>query len=75
MATTLEERVQTLEEKIARLEKQEAPTTAQPDTPWWIRRFGAFKDSPDFDSAMRRGEEYRKAQPNPVDNPDAVTFG
>lgn len=74
MATTLEERVQTLEAKIARLEKKEEPEKAQSDKPWWVRRFGAFKDSPDYDSAMRRGEEYRKAQPNPVDNPDAVTF-
>lgn len=73
--TTLEERVQTLEEKIARLEKPEQSTpVVAPNAPWWERRFGAFRDGPHYESAMRRGKEYRNAQPNPVDNPDAVTF-
>jgi len=68
MAMTLEERVSELEAKMALLlsEKKEAP--------WWEQWFGAFKDNPDFDSAMRRGEEYRRAQPNPGDNPDALEF-
>ena len=74
MTATLEERVQMLENKIARLEQPAELAPAKADAPWWEQLFGAFKDSPDFDSAMQRGEEYRKAQPNPVDNPDAVTF-
>lgn len=69
-AQTLEERVSELEKKVAELqgEKAAAPQAA----PWWQQWFGAFKDNPDFDAAMERGAEYRRAQPNPADNFDAL---
>ena len=64
---TLEERVTELEEKVARLSEKEGE-----DKPWWELWFGAFKDDPSFDEAMRLGAEYRKSQPNAADSPDAL---
>jgi hypothetical protein len=43
----------------------------QEERPWRHRHFGAFKDDPTFDEAVRLGAEYRKAQPNAADNPEA----
>ena len=72
MTATLEERVSELEAKMEKVlaEKSEPESEA----PWWERMFGAFKDSPNYESAVRRGAEYRKAQPNAADNPEAVEF-
>ena len=57
---------QTLEERVALLEQEMRKVRAQSknkDTrPWWERRFGAFKDDPLYDEAVKAGEEYRKAQ-------------
>jgi hypothetical protein len=64
---TLEERVTELEERVARLSEKEGE-----DKPWWELWFGAFKDDPSFDEAMRLGAEYRKSQPNAADSPDAL---
>lgn len=80
MATlTLEERVATLENKFDSLiqEKQESLSEAQkyPKSKDWLERwFGAFKDSDAFEAAMMSGAEYRRAQPNPADDFDAITF-
>ena len=65
---TLEQRVTELEEKVARLSGQ----TVEADKPWWELWFGAFKDDPTFDEAMRLGAEHRKSQPNAADSPDAL---
>ena len=72
-ASAMEERVTALEEKVERLLGADGEQETQ-ETPWYMLRLGAFKDNPIYDSAMRRGEEYRKAQPNPFDNPDALEF-
>ena len=62
MATrTVEERLSDLEERLAHL-IGDAPQEQSP-APWWEQWFGAFKDNPDFDAAMERGEEYRRSQP------------
>ena len=66
---TLEERVSALEAKFGQSEN-----TAQTESPWWEKIFGTFADSPDYDEAMRLGAEYRRAQLNPADHPDAVEF-
>ena len=68
--STLEQRVSELERKVDRL----LSGRQEDKCPWWERHLGAFKDDPDFEEAMRLGEEYRKSQPNPADNPDAITF-
>jgi hypothetical protein len=65
-ALTLEERVAALEEEVARL-KRERASAVEARVPWWERRFGAFKDDPLYDEAMRLGEEFRLSQPTPAD--------
>jgi hypothetical protein len=68
MATlSLEERVAALETEVARL-KRERPGTSQTSPPWWERRFGAFRDDPMYEEAMRLGAEYRRSQPTPADD-------
>lgn len=69
-AGSLENRVRLLEEQMADLLGSRKRSDAE--QPWWERHFGAFKGDPDFDSAMLRGAEYRRAQPNPADSPDAI---
>jgi hypothetical protein len=64
---SLEERVAALEQEMARLKQERASTAGRP-LPWWEQRFGAFKDDPLYDEAMRLGEEYRRSQPTPADD-------
>ena len=66
---TLEERVRELEQKVAQLSAEKAKATEE--KPWWELWSGIFKDDPDFDEAVRLRAEYRKAQPNAADNPEA----
>lgn len=61
---TLEERVAALEEQVEELSREKEPTC---ETPWWERHIGLFKDSPNFEEAMRLGAEYRRSQPTPAD--------
>jgi hypothetical protein len=68
MATlSLEERVTALEAEVARL-KQERVNTVEAPVPWWERRFGAFRDNPAYDEAMRLGAQYRHSQPTAADD-------
>jgi hypothetical protein len=64
---SLEERIAVLEAEVARL-KRARVETVQASGPWWERRFGAFKDDPAYDEAMRLGAEYRKSLPTPADD-------
>ena len=73
-SATLEERMSAVEAELAEIKRRLPRRKGGDSTPWWERHFGAFKDDPAFESAVRLGEEYRKAQPNPADSPDAVTF-
>jgi hypothetical protein len=66
-AISLEERVAVLEQEVARL-KRERKEAVKGSAPWWERRFGAFKDDPAYDEAMRLGAEYRRSQPTPADD-------
>jgi hypothetical protein len=63
---TIEERLAALETEVSTLirEKTIASGTAGP---WWQRRWGAFKDDPMYDEAMRLGAQYRRSQPTPAD--------
>jgi len=69
-AQTLEQRVSELEKKVAHLQSENAEET-QP-APWWEKHIGLFQDSPFHEEAVRLGAEYRAAQPNPVDDFDAI---
>lgn len=64
---SLEQRVATLEDEVAQL-KQARGKAAEAAVPWWEQRFGAFKDDPAYEEAMRLGAEDRRAQPTPADD-------
>ena len=64
---TVEERLAALEAEILLLKRQSG-TSIAPQLPWWELRWGAFKDDPLYDEAMRLGAEYRKSQPKPTDD-------
>lgn len=67
MATrSLEERVTALEAEMTQLKRARQAATNM-SGPWWERRFGAFKDDPMYDAAMRLGAAYRQSQPIPED--------
>jgi len=71
MATaSLEERVAALEAEVERLKQARMGEPAKTEMPWWERRFGAFKDDPMYEEAMRLGVEYRRSQPTPADEDD-----
>jgi hypothetical protein len=59
MSQTLEQRVAELERKVAELTSQPAGSARKKD---WRRTFGAFKDSPHYEEACRLGREYREQQ-------------
>ena len=64
---TVEERLAALEAEVVQL-KQQRSASEEPKIPWWEQRWGAFKDDPIYDEAMRLGAEYRKSQPMPTDD-------
>jgi hypothetical protein len=61
--TNLEERVSAVEAEIAALKALAKTAAPENGSSWLDAWFGAFKDDPDFDAAMKRGEEYRRSQP------------
>ena len=63
MDIPLENRVALIEEEIKAI-KQRLPQPKEPNAalPWWEQIFGAFKNDPQFDEAMRLGEDYRSSQ-------------
>jgi hypothetical protein len=60
---TLEERVALLEAEVARLKRQHSDGSTEPASPqpWWEQNLGQFKDSEEYDEAMRLGREYRES--------------
>jgi hypothetical protein len=71
MATaTVEERLMAVEVDLDEIKKQLKEIKPAAKTPWWNLHFGAFKDSPYYDEAMRLGAEYRRAQPTAADDGD-----
>jgi hypothetical protein len=64
MATeTLEKRVANLEQVVALILTQEEKNTSVAKSPWWEKHFGAFKDDPHYEEAMRLAREMREAEP------------
>jgi len=59
VSQTLEKRVEELERKVAELSGKPSLAVRKKD-PW--RTYGAFKDDPDFEEAVRLGREYREQQ-------------
>jgi len=60
MTPTVEQRLAQLEKQVAELSSQLAE--AKKPKKDWERSFGAFKDDPDYESAMKLGREWREAQ-------------
>ena len=58
MPQTIEERVTLLEQEMRKVKAQ---NKSKDTRPWWEQRFGAFKDDPLFEEAVKAGEEYRKS--------------
>jgi hypothetical protein len=63
----LENRVSTLEHKLAEMQQQLASIAGKKDHPnphgaWWVETAGKFKDDPVFEEIIRLGREYRKSQ-------------
>ena len=63
----LEERSQRLEARVATLEaelvqmKQVLSGFLQKESPWWLKVAGSFENDPNFDEAVRFGQEWRKS--------------
>jgi hypothetical protein len=57
----LENRVANLETELAQMKKLLA-NFLQPEPPenWWLQVAGSFEHDPDFDEAVRLGQEWRK---------------
>lgn len=60
MTPTVEERLAQLEKQVAELNDALAQIKKPKDG--WMKSFGAFKDDPDYESAMKLGREWREAQ-------------
>jgi hypothetical protein len=58
----IEVRVANLEAELAQM-KQLISSFHQPETAshWWLKVAGSFENDPDFDEAVRLGQEWRKA--------------
>jgi len=57
--SSLEKELESLKEKVERLERK--------DLPWWKQMIGTFADDPAHEEAMRLGREYRISQREDVD--------
>jgi nicotinamide mononucleotide adenylyltransferase len=63
MPQTLEERVTLLEQEVKELRRTQKPADSEKGNNRWVNAiFGAFKEDPLFEEAVKAGEEYRKAQ-------------
>lgn len=61
---TLSERVAALEAEVSELKNMRTAAPV-PETPWWKRIVGIYRNDPLFDEAERLGREYRQAQRPP----------
>jgi hypothetical protein len=71
--TSIEERLTALEKELAQLKQQLAKDKTQTTVPWWEQISGVFKDSPEFEEAVRLGREWREAQRMEYDEDEAPT--
>ena len=69
MATeTVEQRLSTLEQEMRRVKERIEPENTMTANPWLDHVFGAFKDDPLFEEAVRYGREWREAQREDYDD-------
>jgi hypothetical protein len=58
---TLSERIARLEEQVTELTRQVREAPPAPESAWWKRIAGVFKDDPEFEEAIRLGRAYRES--------------
>ena len=69
----VEQRLTRLEAEVEAL-KRERMDVAPVQQPWWEQISGVFKDSPEFEEAMRLGREWRQSQRMEYDTDEAITL-
>jgi hypothetical protein len=58
----IEVRVSNLEADLAQMkELMSSFNLSEVSSPWWLKVAGSFEGDPDFDEAVRLGEEWRKS--------------
>ena len=67
--TSVEERLNTIEQELAQMKQQMKMDKPQTTTPWWKKIVGVYKNDPEFDAAERLGREYRESL-RPKDDED-----
>lgn len=72
---TFEERLTTLEREMTRVKARLEPENPQLPNPWLDHVYGAFKDDPLFEEAVRYGREWRESQNAEEDEADDVPVG
>jgi hypothetical protein len=58
---TLEERVAAVENELTLLRRQLEGEPVQVGDAWWTKIIGVYRDSADFEEAVRLGREYRRS--------------
>jgi hypothetical protein len=71
LETNLAQRISDLEVEVLRLSQRVKGAPTQPETAWWKKIVGVYRDDPEFDEAMRLGREYRESL-RPKDGVDAA---
>ncbi len=59
---TLEERVAVLETKVEEIKQQRETDKSDESVPWWERFVGIFENNPDFEEAVRYGQQWRSSE-------------
>ena len=59
---TFEERLALLEQEMTRVKARLNPENTQKANPWLDHVYGAFKDDPLFEEAVKYGREWRESQ-------------
>jgi len=72
---TIEERLTTLEQEMSRVKERLESQNARPINPWLDDVYGAFKDDPLFEEAVKYGREWRESQNRMDDEADDVSDG
>ena len=69
-STEIENRTAVLEAEVASLKSKVEKKNGNNEISWWKQRIGMFADNPDYDEAMRLGQEYRESQKMVYDEDD-----
>jgi len=72
-STSVESRLTALEKELAQIKQQLQSNKIDATIPWWQQISGVFKDSPEFEEAVRLGKEWREAQRMEYDEDDVET--